>query len=120
MKYPSFNKVEKALPKSPIKSTEIVKILVKKFALRIHMKLNGQEKKILNQEEKVYLLDFLNRCDMTYPGIKDVFYLGKSNEVSQYETKCYLFLSLHESLNIVITSQVRFKSLTFLFKATPT
>ena len=80
-KYHNFSKVEKALSKSPKKTSEMVKTLVKKFDVKIQMKLKKRKKKILNQEERFYLIDFLNPLGMTYtnPGMKDVVYLGKSN-----------------------------------------
>ena len=62
------------------------------------MKLNKRKENILNQEEQVYLTDFLNRLDMTYTnsGMKDVVNLGKSNGFSQYEAKLNLLWSLRE------------------------
>lgn len=62
------------------------------------MKLSKQKENILNQEEPVYLTDFLNRLDMTYinSGMKDVVNLGKSNGFSQYEKKLNLLWSLRE------------------------
>lgn len=78
------------------------------------MKLNKQKENILNQEEQVYLTDFLNRLDMTYTnsGMKDVVNLVKSNGFSQYETKVNL-------LYITKTSQARLGILTPLLKLTP-
>ena len=86
------------LPKGPRKSTEILKTLVKKFDQRFQMKSTEQKKRILNQEEQVYLTDFLN-------GRNFRVYVRKSGVVTQYETKRYLLLSLHESLNIINTRQ---------------
>ena len=62
------------------------------------MKLNKRKENILNQEEQVYLTDFLNRLDMTYTnsGMKDVVNLVKSNGFSQYEKKLNLLWSLRE------------------------
>ena len=106
-KYRSLNKVEKALPKSPKKSTEVIKTLVKKFDLRIQMKSTGWKKKTLNHEAQIYFTGFLNWPDMTLTntGMKDVIYVGESNGISQYNTKHYLLWSFCESLNIINTSQ---------------
>ena len=78
------------------------------------MKLNKRKENILNQEEQVYLTDFLNRLDMTYTnsGMKDVVNLVKSNGFGQYETKVNL-------LYITKTSQARLGILTPLLKLTP-
>ena len=62
----------------------------------------GRPKQILDADEKSWLIDFLDRSDITYtmPGKSDQVYMGKVNGKKVSETKKYLLWTLHELLNI--------------------
>ena len=100
----SFKKVERSLPKSPRRRNAVVSSLAKKFQLRILPQQNnrGRPKQILDADEKSWLIDFLDRPDITYtmPGKREQVYMGKVNGKKVYETKKYLLWTLHELLNI--------------------
>ena len=61
----------------------------------------GRPKSILDAD-KSWLIDFLDRPDITYtmPGKRDQVYMGKVNGKKVYETKKYLLWTLNELLNI--------------------
>ena len=75
----SLRKVESVLPKSPRKNPEIVESLAKKFQIRIQYKSTGRPKDDLKEEEKTWLIEFLDRTDISYatPGKNDQRYVGK-------------------------------------------
>ena len=79
----SVNKVEKLLPKSPWKKTEVIKGLASKYELRIQFnnKKRGKTEKVINDEQTIYLDEFFERPDITYidPDRKDHVYLGKAD-----------------------------------------
>ena len=56
----SVNKVEKLLPKSPRKKTEVIKGLASKYKLRIQFnnKKRGRTEKVINDEQTAYLDEF--------------------------------------------------------------
>lgn len=103
----SINRVENALPKCPTKSCEIIKRLATKYQLRV--KLGTQiKKKILSNDEKGFLLEWLDKPDITYtnPGRKDNIYVGKLDGVSQYKTKKYLLWTLNETLSLINEDEI--------------
>ena len=101
----SLQKVEKSLPKSPRKRSEIVGALVDKFQLRIKLtgkSKRGRPKNEFTTDELAWLLEFLNRPDITYttPGRKDQRYVGKIDGKSQFVQKRYLLWTLNDLLGI--------------------
>ena len=66
----SVRKAEKSLSRSPRKRNAVVSSLAKKFQLRIlpqHSQSNrGRQSKILMQTKKSWLIEFLDRLDITY------------------------------------------------------
>ena len=77
----SIRRAEKALPQSPRKKNEILGYLAKKYKLRIVMNKmkTGRKATELTDEEKQWIVDTLDRADLTYvnPGRKDHAYIGK-------------------------------------------
>ena len=76
----SVRKAEKSLPRSPRKRNAVVSSLTKKFQLRVlpqdSQSNRGRPKQDLDADEKSWLIDFLNRQDITYttPRKKDQIY----------------------------------------------
>ena len=104
----SISRVEKALPKSPRKTTEILGSLAKKYQLRIVMnKERGRKAKELTDEEKQWIRYSLDRVDFTYvnPGRKDIC-IGKKDGERQYCQKRYLLWNLRDFLNILNGNEV--------------
>ena len=103
----SVRKAEKSLPRSPRKRNAVVSSLAKKFQLRIlpqHSQSNrGRTKQDLDADEKSWLIDFLDRQDITYttPGKRDQVYMGKINGKKVFETKKYLLWTLNDLLDIL-------------------
>ena len=87
----SLKKAERSLPKSPRRRNAVVSSLEKKFQLRILPQQNnrGLPKQILDADEKSWLINFLDRPDITYTmlGKRDQVYMGKVNGKKVYETK---------------------------------
>ena len=76
--YQSLSRVALHLPKSPNKKAEIIQRLATKYKLRINLHENrGRPRKELNDEDKVWLINFLNRSDISYtnPGRKNQMYI---------------------------------------------
>ena len=100
----SLKKAKRSLPKSPRRRNAVVSSLAKKFQLQILPQQNnrGRPKEILDADEKSWLIDFLDRHDITYtmPGKRDQVYMGKVNGKKVYETKKYFLWTLNELLNI--------------------
>ena len=89
----SLSRANCHLPKSPHKKAEIIQTLATKYKLRINLQQNcGRPRKELNEEEKIWLIEFLNRSDIscTNPGRKDHVYTGKIDSESKYKQKQYL------------------------------
>ena len=101
----SVNKVQKLLPKSPWKKTEMIKDLASKYKLRIQFnsKKRGRIEKVINDEPTAYLDEFFERPDITYinPGRKDHVYLGKVDGEKTYAQKRYLLRTLRELFEIL-------------------
>ena len=100
----SLLKAEKGLPKRPRKKAEIIKKLATKFQLRINPKENrGRPRKCLDDNQKEWLLELINRSDITYtnPGRADNVYVGEFEGKRKYLSKQYLRWSLGELLDIV-------------------
>ena len=102
----SLLRAERNLPKSPRKKTEIVTALVEKFELRVKPIENanlGRPKIELSDAQNKWLLNFLDRSDLSYttPGRKDQQYVGKIDGQSQFVQKRYLLWSLNDILDII-------------------
>ena len=101
----SVNKVEKLLPKSPRKKTEVIKGLASKYKLRIQFnnKKRGRTEKVINDEQTAYFGEFFERPDITYikPGRKDHVYRGKVDGEKTYAQKRYLLWTLRELFEIL-------------------
>ena len=86
----SLRRADSHLPKSPHKKAEIMQRLATKYKLRIIFQQNrGRPRKELNEEEKIWLIEFLNRFKISYtnPGRKDHVYIGKIDGKSKYKQK---------------------------------
>ena len=100
----SVNKVQKALPFSPRKKSEVIGKLAQKLQLRIAPKgKRGRKSNDLSDEQIAWIEEFLNRSDVTYmnPGRKDNVYIGKVNGERKYEQKRYLLWTIRDLLEII-------------------
>ena len=100
----SLVKAVNGLSERSRKKAEIIKKLVTKFQLRINPKeIRGRLRKCLDDNQKVWLFELINRSDITYtnPGRADNVYIGKSEGKRKYLPKLYLLWSLRELLDIV-------------------
>ena len=73
--------------------TEGIQRLPTKYKLRINLKeKRGRHRKELNEDEKIWLIEFLNQRDITYTslGCKDHVYIGKFNGERKYKQGQYL------------------------------
>ena len=62
----SISRADSHLSKSPHKKAEIIQRLATKYKLRINFQQNrGRPRKKLNEEEKIWLIEFLNRFDIS-------------------------------------------------------
>ena len=97
--------MEKALPSSPNKQTEMVGLLAKKYKLRINLlpQKPGAKAQVLKEEETDWLKEFLDRGDISYiiPGNKDHVYTGIIDGMRQYVQKRYLRWNLRDLLDIL-------------------
>ena len=71
------------------KDTKLCKVFHKKFNLRIKLisnKKQGRPENELSPEETKWLIEFMDRPDITYtnPGKKDQRYVGKENGKSKF------------------------------------
>ena len=62
----------------------------------------GRPHKVLNEEENIWLIEFLNRSDISYsnPGRKDHVHIGKIDGESKHKQKQYLLWPLREIVSI--------------------
>ena len=91
------------LPKSPRNKAEIIQRLATKYKLRTNLKKKlGRPRKELTEGEKIWLLEFLDRSDISFtnPGRKCSIYIGRINGESQYMQKKYLLWPLREIVSI--------------------
>ena len=78
-------------------------MLAIKHKLRINLQHNcGRPRKELNKKEKVWLIELLNRSDisLTNPGRKDHVHIGKIDDERKYKQKKYLLWPLREIVSI--------------------
>ena len=71
----TIKRVEKSLPQSPRRKSEVIKSLVSKFNVKIQFgQKTGRKKKVLSENEQQWVKDFLDRPDISYttPGRRDV------------------------------------------------
>ena len=97
----SLSRANQHLPKRPNKKAEVIQRLATKYQLRVNFKeTRGRTCKELVEEEMIWLIEFLNRSDITYtnPGHKDNVYIGKLNGKSQYKQREYLLWPLRDIL----------------------
>ena len=100
------NKAVDALLKSPNKRHEIVQSLSQKFNLRIKLTLNkkqGRPENELSPKENEWLIEFMDRPDITYtnPGKKNQRYVGKENGKSKFVSIRYLLWIIRDFLDII-------------------
>ena len=98
----SLKKAESALPKSPSKRKEIVKKLATSELRWKFQSRRGRKKNDLNEEQREWLLEFLDRPDISTqtPGRKDHVYCGKENGEKKFLQKRYLSWTIRELLEI--------------------
>ena len=98
----SLKKAESALPKSPSKRKEIVKELATNELRWKFQSRRGRKRNALNDEQREWLLEFLDRPDISTqtPGRKDHVYCGKENGVKKWLQKRYLSWTIREILEI--------------------
>lgn len=99
----SLSRADNHLPKSPHKKAENIQRLPTKYQLRINLKEKcGRPRKDLGQEEKIWLVEFLDRADISYTnsGQKDHVYIGRIGEESQSKQKRYLLWPIREVLSM--------------------
>ena len=83
-----FSRADLHLPKSPSKKVEIIQRLATKYKLRINsQESRGRTCKELNDEEKIWLIEFLDRSDIIYTnaGRKNHIYIGTFDGESKYK-----------------------------------
>ena len=101
----SLKKACDALPKSPRNRSEIVQSLSEKLSLSINLatKKLGQPVKELSADKTEWLLEFMEKDDVTYtnPGRKDQRYIGKENGKSKFVPIRYLLWTLRDLLEMV-------------------
>ena len=100
---PGIKQVEKALPVSPRKKSEVIRVLVKQYQIRVKLsETRGRKRMVLSEEKKELLLTFFDRPDITNinPGRKDNRYIGKENGIRRYVQKRYLLWKLKDLLSI--------------------
>ena len=70
--------------------------------VRLKSKDSGRKRKELSEDERSWLLEFLDRSDISYttPGRKDNQYIGKVIGEKQYVQKRYLLWTLRDVLTI--------------------
>lgn len=99
-----MKKASDNLPQSPRKKLEILQNLASKYQIRVKLhEHRGRPRKLLTQEKKDWMYDFLSRSDMTYtnPGRKDTKYIKKVNGERTYLPKQYLLWTLRDTLEII-------------------
>ena len=115
----SLKKACDAFHKSPRKRLETVQSLSKKFNLSINLatKKPGRPVNKLSADEIEWLLEFMERPDVTYTnaGRKDQRYIGKENGKSKFVLIRYLLWTLRDLLDMVNEcSLILIASVTFL------
>lgn len=110
----SVSRAEKYLPNSPRKKTEVLNNLSNKYCLRVKLHTKrGPRPKYLSKEQEEWLMEILERPDMTYmnPGRKDNVYVGKVDGERRYLQKRYLLWSLRDTWEIINGQYECFKEL---------
>ena len=93
----SIKKAERSLPQSPRRKKEVIKSLASKFNVRVQLAQKaGRKKNSLSEEEIQWVIDFLNRADISYttPGRRDNVYLGKVNKIKKFAQKHYFLWTI--------------------------
>ena len=108
----SLKQAEKYLPNSPRKKNEVLDNLASKYNLRIKLKnKRGPKKQYLSENQEYWLLEMLERPDMTYtnPRRKYNVYIGKIDGERCYVQKRYLLWNLRDALEILNDLKESFK-----------
>ena len=105
----TIKEVEKSLPKSPRRKKEVIKSLASKFNVKVKLAQKvGRKKNELPEQENQWLVEFLNRPDISYttPGRRDNVYLGKFDKVKKFAQKRYLLWSIRDIMNLINGSKI--------------
>ena len=126
--YCSLSRANNFLPESPHKKAEVFEKLAEKYKFNFNFKktAHGRPCKVLNEEKKRRLIEFVARANLTYtnPGRRDNVYIGKENRERIYKQRLYLLWNLRDIIDIANRTrkietansfiQTNNKSLTFL------
>ena len=100
----SLSRANNFLPKSPHKKTDVIEKLAEQYKVKFNFKKSarGRPREDLNEEEKLWLIEFLARADLTYtnPGRKDKVYISKENRERIYKQRLYLLWNLRDITDI--------------------
>ena len=80
-----------------------------KFILRMNLESKaGRRKKEINEEEKEWIEEFLERADVSYtiPDRKDTVYIAIVNSKRNYKKKRYLLWKIWDLLDIINGSKI--------------
>ena len=104
-----IKKVEKSLPKSPRRKKKVIKSLASKFNVKVKLTQKvGRKKNELTEQENQWLVEFLNRPDISYttPGRRDNVYRGKLDKVKKFGQKRYLLWSIRDIMDLINGSKI--------------
>ena len=99
-----IKKAKKSLPQSPRRKNIVIQGLASKFNVKIQLaEKAGRKKNGLSEEENQYVINFLNRADIsdTTPGRRDNVYQGKFNKVKKFFQKRYLLWTIRDIMDII-------------------
>lgn len=105
----TVKRVEKCRPQSPRRKTEVIKSLASKFNVKVKFgEKSGRKKNLLSEEEQQWVLNFLDRADISYttPGRRDNVYIGVFNKVKKYAQKRYLLWKIRDIFDIINGSKI--------------
>ena len=105
----TVKRVEKFLPQSSRRKSEVIKSLASKFNVKVKFcKKTGRKKKVLSEEEQQWVKDFLDRPDISYttPGRRDNVYIGIVNKVKRYALKRYILWKIRDIFDMINGSKI--------------
>ena len=105
----TIKRVEKALPQSPRRKSEVIKTLASKFNVKVKFcEKVGRKNNVLSDLEQQWVEEFLNRADISYttPGRRDNVYLGVVNKVKKFAQKRYLLWKIRDIFDMINGSKV--------------
>ena len=82
----------------------MIKSLASKFNVKVKLAQKvGRKKNELTEQENQWLVQFLNRPDISYttPARKDNVYLGKFDKVKKFAQKRYLLWSIRDIMDLI-------------------